>query len=83
MTTMVEVTEVVVVVVVAAAAIVVAHHRLIIVDDAMNGHGLVHTLLVDIRLLAPDWGLRFHLMWTNFRCIIVLCPPKRWLTDKQ
>jgi hypothetical protein len=45
---MVEVTEVVVVVVVAAAAIVVAHHRLIIVDDAMNGHGLVHTLLVSI-----------------------------------
>ena len=38
---MVEVTEVV-------EAIVVAHHRLIIVDDAMNGHVLVHTLLVSI-----------------------------------
>jgi hypothetical protein len=40
-TTMVEVTEVVV-------AIVVAHHHLIIVDDAMNGHGHVRTLLVSI-----------------------------------
>lgn len=38
---MVEVTEVV-------EAIVVAHHRLIIVDDAMSGHGLVHTLLVSV-----------------------------------
>ena len=40
-TTMVEVTEVV-------EAIVVAHHLLIIVDDAMNGHVLIHTLLVSI-----------------------------------
>lgn len=40
-TTMVGVTEVV-------EAIGVAHHRLIIVDDAMNGHGLVRTLLVSI-----------------------------------
>lgn len=38
---MAEVTEVV-------EAIVVAHHRLIIVDDAMNGHVLVRTLLVSI-----------------------------------
>jgi hypothetical protein len=44
---MVEVTEVV-------EAIVVAHHRLIIVDDAMNGHVLVHTLLVMMKQEVLD-----------------------------
>jgi hypothetical protein len=38
---MVEVIEV-------AVATVVAHHHLIIADDAMNAHGLVHTLLVSV-----------------------------------
>jgi len=47
MTTMVEVTEVV-------EAIVVAHHHLIIVDDAMSGHGLVHTLLVMMKQEVLD-----------------------------
>lgn len=65
---MVEGTEVVV--------IVAVHHRLITEEDAMTAHGHVLTHLVDINLLAPDWGLRFHLRWTNFHCIIVLCPPK-------
>lgn len=75
MTIMAEVIEV--------EATVAAHRHHIIVGDAMSVLVLAHTLLVDIKLLEPRWGLRFHLMWTNFHCIFTLCPPKRWLADKQ